>query len=152
MNRNSANVWAVALVILPGFGLAQGAGRSYYEVLSVTAHELPTLGGTGSVANDVNNAGQIVGWSINSAGVQNAFLIQAYGSIQNVGAAVDYEISSAESINENAEIVGYFVRSRYRPFYWHSSTGFVKLSVQLLPDEDFGDKHDLTPGFWRARI
>lgn len=145
MNRSSANVWAVALAILPGFGSALGAGRTYYEVLSATAHELPTLGGSDSVANDVNNAGQIVGWSINTAGVKNAFLIQASGSIQNVGAAVDSEISSAESINENAEIVGHFVRSEYRPFYWHSSTGFVKLSVHLLPDEPFGDKYDLKP-------
>ncbi|HEU4781397.1 MAG TPA: hypothetical protein VFS58_16060, partial [Steroidobacteraceae bacterium] len=80
-------------------------------------------------ANDVNNDGQIVGWSVNTAGVQNAFLIQASGSIQNIGTAVSDEVSSAESINENAEIVGYFVRSRYRPFYWHSSSGFTKMSV-----------------------
>jgi probable HAF family extracellular repeat protein len=145
MHRNSANGWAVALVILPGFGLVQGAGRSYYEVVSATAHELPSLGGAESVANDVNNNGQIVGWSVNTAGVQNAFLIQASGSIQNIGAAVSDEESSAESINENAEIVGYFVRSRYRPFYWHSSSGFTKLSVNLLPDETYGDEYNLRP-------
>jgi probable HAF family extracellular repeat protein len=145
MNRASASGWAVALVILPGFGLVQGSGRSYYEVASATAHELPTLGGVESVANDVNNSGQIVGWSVNTEGVQNAFLIQPHGTIQNIGTAVSDEVSSAESINEHAEIVGYFVRSRHRPFYWHASSGFTKMSVNLLPDEPYGDEYDLRP-------
>ena len=132
---------AIPIVASP----ALGAGRSYYEVVSATAYELPTLGGSESVANDVNNNGQIVGWSVNTFGVKNAFLIQASGSIQNVGIAVSDEESSAESINANAEVVGYFVRSRERPFYWHASSGFFKMSVLLLPDETYGDEYDLRP-------
>jgi probable HAF family extracellular repeat protein len=135
--RQIFSVLALTSLTLPAWSQTPSPQRSYYKVVSATAYQLTTLGGVESVANDVNNLGHIVGWSADNAGTKRAFLLKASGSIQNVGTTVVGEDASAEGINDNTEIVGQFLRGTHRPFYWHSSSGIVKMSIDLFPNEDF---------------
>lgn len=116
-------------------------------VKSVNALELPDLGGDESEAYDINNAGQIVGYSQNQNAVDMAFLYQPSGSIQYIGTSgVLQEESYATGINNNSEVVGVFRRGGTgRPFYWHSSTGLVKLSINLFPGQSYNDKFYFLP-------
>jgi probable HAF family extracellular repeat protein len=130
---------------LPALAQTPGPAPLYYKVTGATAHELPRLGGSESVANDVNDLGQIVGWSLNQNGISNAFLVQKNGTIQNIGAEVANEESSAKGINNNGEVVGYFIRKYARPFYWHAGTGFLKLSIELFAGASYNDSYGMIP-------
>ncbi len=68
--------------------------------------DLGTLGGTSSTANDVNNAGQIVGRSnVAGDGAEHAFLYSG-GTMYDLG-AMGYANSTATRINGSGQIVGY---------------------------------------------
>src|SRR6476659_5740583 len=47
--------------------------------LDATVIVLPTLGGTSTFAADINDAGEVVGWSYTADGQQHAFLWTAAG-------------------------------------------------------------------------
>lgn len=68
---------------------------------------LPNLGGSPTEAMDINDAGQIVGYSRNAGNVERAFLY-SQGAIQDLGAlgAQSYHSSRAYAINESGQIVG----------------------------------------------
>jgi probable HAF family extracellular repeat protein len=104
---------------------------------------LPRLGGLDSVANDVNNHGQIVGWSALPNGLAKPFLIQANGTIQNLGSPVGATFATAEGINNLGEVVGSYALGGDRPFYWHSSTGRDELSRNLLPTKRYGSLYEM---------
>jgi probable HAF family extracellular repeat protein len=65
--------------------------------------DLGTLGGSSSLANGINDFGQVVGESKTLAGETHAFLWD-HGTITDLGKAG--ETSSAHSINNQGEIVG----------------------------------------------
>ena len=69
--------------------------------------DLGTLGGTVSVANALNEAGQVVGWALDSNGQQHAVLWQ-YGHVRNLGELTDGTngASEATDINNLGQIVG----------------------------------------------
>jgi probable HAF family extracellular repeat protein len=69
----------------------------------VTAVSLGTLGGHQSLAQGINDLGQIVGWSQLAGGSVRATLWQS-GSIIDLGSAGDY--SSATAINNKGQVVG----------------------------------------------
>lgn len=136
-------------VTLFGVGLAMsnsaiaGGTLGYlYKVTQANLVELPRLGGDESEARDINDIGQIVGSSLNHDGVSNAFLYHPTGNIQNIGTVVKTEESFASGINNNAEVVGSWMRGgRWRPFYWHASTSFVKMNIEVQPGEDYNDQY-----------
>ena len=73
---------------------------------SPTVVDLGTLpGGDRSVASDLNDAGQIVGWSTNASGATHAVL-WADGTITDLGMLPGDISSSAEDINDAGAIVG----------------------------------------------
>ena len=71
-----------------------------YEVI-----DLGTLGGTSSVAQGVNDRGQVVGWSLDADGRTQAFFWQN-GTMTGLGFLPGGTSSVANAINNNGEITG----------------------------------------------
>ncbi len=72
--------------------------------------DLGTFGGTESVANDINNAGQIVGWAaLATTNAHRAFLYEN-GTMINMNALIPadsgWTLTEANGINEQGSIVG----------------------------------------------
>lgn len=66
---------------------------------------LGTLGGQSSVANDINDLGQVVGYSMTSTGETHAFLYSA-GAMVDLG-TLGGNLSQATGINNSGQIVGF---------------------------------------------
>ena len=94
---------------------------------------LEQTGSWQSEAFDVNNAGQIVGYSENALGYEHATLwtIEEYGVRQvDLGTLVHFENSNAEAINELGQIIGYCWGSGAKYPYavaWTEPVGMVAL-------------------------
>jgi probable HAF family extracellular repeat protein len=96
---------AIFLYIILLFSLVTGnlcqAGGSF------CLQDLGTLGGSNSLANMLNDTGQIVGWSHHTAGnaEPHAFLWKSAGGMQDLGTLGGTE-SFAYGINETGQIIG----------------------------------------------
>jgi probable HAF family extracellular repeat protein len=92
-------------------GSSQIAGRRHafrYDPVSHVTEDLGTLGGVESEARGINDAGYIVGWSLNSAGEKRGFIWDpnTRTMVELVPAPGDSE-SQANDINQDGVIVGY---------------------------------------------
>lgn len=83
------------------------AAKPVYAVTKATVTDLGTLGGEESVALDINNAGEIVGWSKTSQDGTHAFLFRN-GSMEDIGTQGSPINSEAHGINNKTEVVGFF--------------------------------------------
>ncbi len=89
-----------------------GLSLPVYSAIQYGVVDLGTLGGGSSKAFCINDGGQIVGWSLDSAGYQMATLFDSTGGGRNInlgtlGGTVDRFTSSALSINDDGQIVGW---------------------------------------------
>jgi len=74
-----------------------------------TIEPLGTLGGEQSQANDINDHGQIVGWSNDQEQNRKAFIstvVNGSRIITNLGTLPNGAQSEAKAINNNGQIVG----------------------------------------------
>jgi len=100
----------------------------------MTPIELGTLGGDTSVAYSLNDQGQVVGTSKNSAGDNKAFLWQAEDGMTDLG-TLGGKISTASDINNNGNIVGSasYVNInnviRTHAFLWSAAKGMQDLGT-----------------------
>jgi len=86
-------------------------------------------GADGSFAYDMNDSGQVVGWSEATTG-RRAFLWEAGSGLQNLGDLTGGDdFSEATAINNNGHVVGNSSATRGpRAFYWNSATGMQNLA------------------------
>jgi probable HAF family extracellular repeat protein len=102
------NAWSPQVV---GFSILSD-NASYHAFLwqSGTMTDLGSLGGAISVAHAINDAGLIVGGSLNGSGKRHAFSIQAGGGnpMQDIGTLVGAKglFSEAYAVNSSGTIVG----------------------------------------------
>lgn len=86
-------------------GPSPATGIQAATTVTYTIKRLGTLGGIQSYANAINNVGQTVGTSQNSAGKFRAFIYQA--GVMKALAALAGVTSSASDINDAGTVVGY---------------------------------------------
>jgi probable HAF family extracellular repeat protein len=88
--------------------------------------DLGTFGGLSSVAKDVNDRGQVVGWSgiVPGADERRAFLWQG-GRLINLGTLPGTRCSTADAINARGQVIGTSSNlanaSAGRSFMWQNS-------------------------------
>src|SRR6202162_5197261 len=91
--------------LVGAFQLVKGPTRAFLDSGKVKLQALGTLGGGDSVANSINHAAQVVGYSLTTSGAQHAFLYTG-GHLQDLGTLGGGD-SVANSINHAAQVVGY---------------------------------------------
>ena len=99
---------------------------SYYDLT-----ELGTLGGDISVAKDINDSAQIVGYSINNIGQKQAFVWDPNEGMQNIG-TIGNNSSCAYSINDYGQVVGYseYDCGQRKAFIWDEVKGIHHLQTK----------------------
>ena len=105
------------------------AGRTsgfFYDGRS--AHDIGSLGGAITYANGLNEAGQVVGTSVNRHGIENAFVWHAGAGMLGILPAPDGGRSYGWAINSRGVVTGSFGDSG-RPFRWSLSSGLEDLGV-----------------------
>jgi probable HAF family extracellular repeat protein len=101
MERGRAMKTHLVLGALLGAALL---GASAQAAVPYTVTDIGTMGGASSVAHDVNNAGQVVGYSLMPGGIYHAFLWQD-GTMRDLG-TLGGEYSDAYAINDSGQLVG----------------------------------------------
>ena len=97
--------WLLAVGVL-----LQAAPSWRYAVTSASVTDLGTLGGTASVATDINDSGEIVGSSLTASGEVHAFRVRS-GTMEDLG------LGFASGINSYSDVAG---SSGDRPVVWHT--------------------------------
>ena len=103
MQRTSL-MWAAGALLASAIAV-QAAPPPYY-ITNISVAEIGTLGGNESVAMDVNDQGDIVGWSLNGSGSKHAFSYHnGTGLMEDIspGSTV---VGEAHGINNKGQIVG----------------------------------------------
>lgn len=93
--------------------------------------DLGTLGGDISVAKDINDFAQIVGYSINDIGQKQAFLWDPIKGMQNIS-TIGNNSSCAYSINDYGQVVGYseYDCGQRKAFIWDDIRGIHHLQTK----------------------
>jgi len=130
------------LAILIGSALVTSAAHAdsgwRYAISSIKVFDLGTMGGKESVANDINDKGEIVGWANLADGAQHAFLWRN-GAMEDITPFRE-TFSDARGINNFTSVVGYLngmKDSGPHAFYWDSVSTVVRL------DEAWTDPKDI---------
>ena len=100
-------------------------------VVGASVTVLPTLGGATTMAADINDGGQVVGWSNTSAGRTHAFLWTSGGGMQDLGTLGGFH-SYAVGINNAGQVTGYADLTgsqTWHAFLWTPGTGMQDLGT-----------------------
>ncbi len=113
-------------------GAPRAAGVPLRVVGIVSIHDLGTLGGAEGAANDINDAGHIVGWASTPTGAAHAFFYSA-GSMTDVAASIPAN-SQATGINASDTVVGYYLgNAAHHAFRWAPAGPLVTLNDASPP-------------------
>ena len=111
--------------VIVGNGVAFGVGHAYLYTGSGTPQDLGVIGGQFSNANDINNAGVVVGWTnINTTALKRAAR-HVNGAWSAIPGLSNFTDSEARAINEAGDIVGMVGSSG--AFRFNSATGTTTL-------------------------
>jgi probable HAF family extracellular repeat protein len=93
--------------VIVGWSNVQGWPRAVrWPGHTAAAQQLGTLGGSWSFANDINDAGVIVGAAETTAGKKRAFRLVPFGYLEDLGAPNGALSSEAHGISQSGHIVG----------------------------------------------
>lgn len=128
---------SMVLTVVVGLAACQGdptaptpleaVGKKPVGIATITVLDLGGLGTQGSVAQDINDNGQIVGYAFSAAGTR-AFLYQN-GETSDLGVPTGMAHAQAAAINVSGTVVGVsFDASTSRAFVWSSGSGMQLLT------------------------
>ncbi|MBN9134025.1 MAG: PEP-CTERM sorting domain-containing protein [Nitrosospira multiformis] len=109
-------ILAAALTTGPGFVNPANAEIAFLvDLNSRTAIDLGNLGGAGSYANGINDAGQVVGYSSIAEGNDHAFITGPNGRGMRDLGTLGGNWSQASGINDTGQVVGYSLTADRTP-------------------------------------
>jgi probable HAF family extracellular repeat protein len=120
------------------FSLFDGAASRGYFYDGRKVGDIGTLGGTDTMALDLNNAGQLAGGSLTASGNEHAFVWSAGGGMVDLGLLPDTANASAQAINNRGVVTGYAEGVPFTPplaFRWSLGEGLRSLGA-LAPGFD----------------
>lgn len=120
------------------FSAWDGAASRGYFYDGRTVRDIGTLGGSGTVALGLNNAGQLAGGSFTVTGSEHAFIWSAGGGMLDLGVLPFTANSRAEAINNRGVVTGFSEGVPNTPplaFRWSVSEGMSSLGA-LAPGFD----------------
>ena len=110
--------------VMVGGGVAFANGHAFLWTGSGSPQDLGVIGGTFSVANDINNSNVVVGYSnINSTSTRKAVRWTSTGGLQALAGFSNVSDSEAYAVNEVGTIVGYFNGPSPRTPFRYSGNG-----------------------------
>ncbi|MDY0964565.1 PKD domain-containing protein [Massilia sp. CFBP9026] len=110
------------------FSMVNGGRTTGFFFDGAAIKNIGSLGGGITYANDLNEAGQIAGTSINEQGVENAFVWSTGGGMLDIRAEPGRGRSYGWAINNRGVVTGSFGDSA-RPFRWSHAGGVEDLGV-----------------------
>jgi len=110
------------------FSLIDGHRTTAFFYDGNAVRNIGSLGGRIVYANAVNDAGQVVGTSLNEHGIENAFVWSAGGGMLDIRAEPGGGRAYGMAINRRGVVTGAF-GDPARPFRWHIASGVEALGV-----------------------
>jgi len=148
---NGMNTYATAINDsgqIVGGAIIHGPGHAFLYDGSGSMQDLGSLG-SDSLAKDINNKGQIVGWSNPiGTGIQHAFIYEGTGPMQDMNDLINpstgWTLNIAKAINDKGQIVGQFSigDSGPRAFFYDVNGSFKDIGT-LGTDIYVGDINNL---------
>jgi len=114
------------------FSMVNGGRTGGFFYDGVAIKNIGSLGGGITYANDLNEAGQVAGTSLNEHGVENAFVWSAGGGMLDIRAAPGRGRSYAWAINNRGVVTGSFneaFNGSARLFRWSHAGGVEDLGA-----------------------
>jgi hypothetical protein len=110
------------------FSLIHGDRTDGYFYDGNAVRELGSLGGRTVYVNDLNDAGQVAGTSLNEHGVENAFVWSVRGGMLDLRADASRGRSYGWAINNRGVVTGAMGDTAH-PFRWSVASGVEDLGV-----------------------
>jgi len=110
------------------FSMIDGGRTAGFFYDGASVRNIGSLGGGITYANDLNDAGQIAGTSVNEHGIENAFVWSAGGGMLDIRAEPGRGRSYGWAINNRGVVTGSFNDSA-RLFRWSHAGGVEDLGV-----------------------
>jgi probable HAF family extracellular repeat protein len=110
------------------FSLIHGDRTDGYFYDGNAVRELGSLGGRTVYVNDLNDAGQVAGTSLNERGVENAFVWSVRGGMLDLRADASRGRSYGWAINKRGVVTG-AAGDAAHPFLWSVASGVEDLGV-----------------------
>ena len=120
------------------FTMVAGERTTAFFYDGATVRNIGSLGGAHVYANDLNDAGQIAGTSLDANGIESAFVWSVAGGMRDIHVQPGGGRSYAQAINNRGVVTGSFNDSA-RPFRWSRAGGMEDLGVTPgLPEPSSG--------------
>jgi len=110
------------------FSMVNGGRTTGFFFNGMVVKPIGSLGGGMTYANDLNDAGQIAGTSVNEHGIETAFVWSAGGGMLDIRAEPGRGRSYGWAINNRGIVTGSFGDAA-RPFRWSIGSGVEDLGV-----------------------
>ena len=128
---NGVSKWAWIVLLMSSLALAQNE-HAFVWSSTTGMTDIGTLGGNSSYALQINDSGDVVGWSYLADNITvHAFTWTPIGGIVDVGTLTGGCCSQCQAINSSGNLAGDAIDSAgyQTPFYWSSGTGMLSMGV-----------------------